>query len=229
MPFLFSFKRTFTDRQYMTRRILPALASAKLKRVLFVGCKPYTARYGKQLTRNPIEYWTTDIDPAAAIWGEKNHHIVCDIRKIDDVCLPESFDAVLLNGILGTGVDEESEINYALNAVARILRPDGILLIGWNSHNKHPDPMELEAVTKNFRREQVLPLPLRKTFPDTDHVYDWLVKNTPTDANPNLQVTSNCPTRLAIGTARSRSTDPDEAQLSKGGTNRLAREQLRIS
>jgi SAM-dependent methyltransferase len=174
----------------MTRRILPALASAKLKRVLFVGCKPYTARYGKQLTRNAIEYWTTDIDPAAAIWGEKDHHIVCDVKNINHACLPESFDAVLLNGVLGTGVDEESEMNVALASIARILRPNGILLIGWNSQNKHPDPMRLEAVKTYFRREEVLSLPLRKTFPGTDHVYDWLTKTSTSEANSNVVVTS---------------------------------------
>lgn len=36
--------------------------------------------------------------------------------------------------------------------------------------------MNLEAVTMYFRRVSVLPLPSRKTFLDTDHVYEWLVK-----------------------------------------------------
>src|ERR1700747_1001781 len=73
VPLLFDFSGSFNDRQYMTEKILPALASSKARRVLFVGCKAYTARYGKRLTHVGIEYWTTDIAPAAAIWGEKNH------------------------------------------------------------------------------------------------------------------------------------------------------------
>lgn len=186
-PFLFNFDSSFSDRRYMTRHILPALASSKVQRILFVGCKAYTARYGKQLTRAAIDYWTTDINPAAAIWGEKDHHIVCDIAKIDDVCPAESFDAVLLNGVIGDGVDEESEMNRAVNAIAHILRPHGILLIGWNSDKKHSNPMELDAVTMYFRHECVLPLPLRKSFPDTDHVYDWLVKSNAAEANAMTQ------------------------------------------
>jgi SAM-dependent methyltransferase len=177
IPFLFNFDRCYTDRRYMTKKILPALALSKLTRVLFVGCKEYTARYGKRLTRAGIDYWTTDIDPSAAPWGEKGHHIVCDIAKIDQVCPAESFDAILLNGVIGTGVDEESEMNRTITAIARILRPNGILLIGWDSSKKHPDPTEIEAVTKYFRHGCVLPLPVRKTFPDTDKVYDWLIKN----------------------------------------------------
>jgi len=160
----------------MTKDILPALVLSKVKRVLFVGCREYTALYGKRLAPAGIDYWTTDIDPAVAIWGEKGHHIVCDIGKIDDVCPAESFDAVLLNGVLGHGVDQEDEMNRAVKAIAHILRANGILLIGWNSEKKHSDPTALEAVTLYFRHEPVLPLPVRKTFPDTDHVYDWLIK-----------------------------------------------------
>ena len=181
MPFLFDFKREFSDRQYMAERILPALALSKLQRVLFVGCKEYTARYGKRLSDTGIDYWTTDIDPAAAIWGEKGHHVVCDIVKIDHVCPAESFDAVIMNGVIGHGVDEESAINRAIEAIARIVRPNGILLIGWNSQKRHPDPLQLDAVTRNFRHGCLLSLPERTTFPDTDHIYDWLTKNNTAD------------------------------------------------
>jgi SAM-dependent methyltransferase len=183
-PLLFGFDSSFSDRRYMTQHILPALASSKVQRVLFVGCKAYTARYGRQLTRAGIEYWTTDINPAAVIWGEQGHHVVCDIAKIDDACPAESFDAVLLNGVIGDGVDDENEMNRAVTAIARILRPNGILLIGWDSLKNHPDPMKIEAVTTYFSHESVLPLPQRKTFPDTDKVYDWLIKTTAAEESP---------------------------------------------
>ena len=176
MPVLFNFDHNYSDRIYMVNEILPALMSSSVQRLLFVGCKEYTARYGRRLTRAGVDYWTTDIDPAAVIWGEKDHHIVCDITRIDHVCPAELFDAVLLNGVLGDGVDEESVMNRALTAIAHILRPNGILLIGWNSEKKHPNPIELDGVTMNFRRGCPLPLPARKTFADTDHVYDWLIK-----------------------------------------------------
>ena len=181
-----------SDRRYMTRSILPTLASAKLKRVLFVGSRPYTAHYGQQLTRAGIDYWTTDIDPEAANWGEKGHHIVCDITKIHEVCASESFDAVLLNGVFGFGIDENNAMNRTIEAIARILRPNGILLIGWNTQ-KTPDPTELEAVHLHFDRKSVVLLPQRKTFTNSDHVYDWLVK---TNATQAVTVTSANSDRL---------------------------------
>jgi SAM-dependent methyltransferase len=179
MTLLANFDRSFNDRRYMSDNILPALETARVRRVLFVGCKPYTARYGRRLTVAGIDYWTTDVDPLAAMWGERNHHIVADVTRIDDLCTPDSFDAVLLNGVIGdgTGLDEEDQMNRAVTAIARILRPNGILLIGWNSQKKHSDPIQLDAVATYFRHECLFPLPSRKTFSDTDHVYDWLVKN----------------------------------------------------
>jgi SAM-dependent methyltransferase len=182
MPLLFNFDNYYSDRRYLTKTIFPALALAKPHSVLFVGCREYTARYGNRLTRAGIDYWTTDVDPAAALWGEKSHHIVCDIAEIDNACSAESFDVVLLNGVFGNGVDGESAMNLAVKAIARILKPNGILLIGWESGKAPPDPLELEAVTMYFRREPVLALPLRKTFPDNDHVYDWLVKTDAAEA-----------------------------------------------
>ncbi len=178
MVLLANFDHSFSDRKYMSENILTTLGAAGLRRVLFVGCQPYTARYGRQLTGAGIDYWTTDLDPAAAKWGETNHHIVGDVTQIDDLCTPNSFDAVLLNGVIGdgTGLDEEDQMNQAITAIARILRPNGILLIGWNSFKEHPDPLQLEAVATNFRHECPYSLPSRQTFPDTDHVYDWLVK-----------------------------------------------------
>ena len=176
MTLLANFDRGFSDRRYMSENILPALEAVRVRRVLFVGCKPYTARYGRRLTGTGIDYWTTDVDPAAAMWGERNHHIVGDVTRIDDLCTPDSFDAVLLNGVIGDGLDEEDQMNRAVTAIARILRPNGILLIGWNSLKKHPDPLQLGAVVTYFRHECLFPLPSRKTFSDTDLVYDWLVK-----------------------------------------------------
>jgi SAM-dependent methyltransferase len=183
MILLANFDHSFSDRRYMSENILPALETARIQRVLFVGCKPYTAHYGRRLTGAGIDYWTTDVDPAAAMWGERNRHIVGDVTRIDHLCTPDSFDAVLLNGVIGdgTGLDEEDQMNRAVTAIARILRPNGILLIGWNSLKKHPDPLQLDAVATYFRHECLFPLPSRKTFSDTDHVYDWLVKiNAPT-------------------------------------------------
>lgn len=177
MPLLANFDGSFSDRRYMTTTILPALASWRCRRLLFVGCKAYTARYRRKLARASIEYWTTDIDPEAEAWGHRHRHVVCDITKVDQALPASSFDAVLLNGVFGHGVDDEAAMNRAVLAIGQILRSRGILLIGWNSNKPHPDPLGLTAVTRSFTHQSVFSLPPRKTFTDTDHVYDWLVKN----------------------------------------------------
>jgi SAM-dependent methyltransferase len=182
VPLLFNLDRSFSDRQYLKHVIFPALASSSLRRVLFVGCKAYTARYGRLLTRAGIDYWTTDIEPAAAIWGERDHHIVGDIASIDEVCPAGSFDVVLLNGVIGDGVNDESGINRTVTAIARILRPNGMLLIGWDSLKNLPDPTKLKTVTMYFLHECILELPVRKTFSDTDKVYDWLIRTESAEA-----------------------------------------------
>jgi SAM-dependent methyltransferase len=182
VPLFFNLDRSFSDRRYLIETIFPALASSNLRRVLFVGCKAYTARYGRQLTRAGIDYWTTDIEPAAAIWGERDHHILCDITSIDEVCPAGSFDVVLLNGVIGHGVDDESGMNRTLTAIARILRPNGMLLIGWDTLKNLPDPTKLETATTYFRHECIFPLPVRKTFSDTDKVYDWLIRTESAEA-----------------------------------------------
>lgn len=78
------------------------------------------------------------------------------------------FDAVLLNGVFGYGIDKESDMNRAIQAVARISDQRDIVN-RWNTRKKHPDPIELDAVSAYFCRENVLPLPVRKIFPDMDH------------------------------------------------------------
>jgi dienelactone hydrolase len=98
---------------------------------------------------------------------------------------------VLLNGVIGFGVDDESGINRTVTAIARILRPNGMLLIGWDSLKNSPDPTRLETVTTYFRHGCILPLPTRKTFSDTDKVYDWLIKNKSAESGAFTQAVSD--------------------------------------
>ena len=167
----------FPDRRYLTDQILPAFGAAALPRVVFVGCKPYTKPYGKFFRDGATEYWTLDYDHTAEPWGEKGRHITEDVRFIDRHFGESTVDAVLLNGVFGWGLNDVPGMNTAVEAIARITRPGGYLMVGWNM-GRIPDPLELATMTGRFRHEGVLGLPSRKTFAGSEfnHVYDFLVR-----------------------------------------------------
>ena len=170
----------FPDRRYLTESILPAFGAARLPRVVFVGCKPYTKPYSKFFRDGGTEYWTLDYDDTAAPWGEKGRHITEDVRFIDRHFGEGTVDAALLNGVFGWGLNDVPGMNTAITAMARIIRPGGYLMVGWNM-GRIPDPMQLAGIAGRFRQQGVLGLPARKTFEGSEfnHVYDFLVRLEP--------------------------------------------------
>ncbi|MEP9411394.1 MAG: class I SAM-dependent methyltransferase [Candidatus Brocadia sp.] len=162
------------DRKYLEENILPCLSSANFSRILFVGCKPYTCHYGEWFLDTDIDYWTTDIDPDAEVWGGTDGHITCCVQEIDFHVPLHSFDAVLLNGIFGYGINSEKEMDRTIAAIHRILKPGGTLMIGWNN-SLVPDPLYLENIRALFEHGTKLPLPKRKKFPGSTHCYDFFL------------------------------------------------------
>lgn len=163
------------DRRYMENQILPALQCSGLGRIAFVGSGPYTYHYGRWFDKTTTEYWTLDIDPAEAKWGEqRGRHKVCDIKIIDSCFPTRFFDVILLNGVLGAGLNDLPQINEALIAIHNVLKTNGLLLIGWNRDWSH-NPMGIETIRSKFRHAAVLNLQAHVEFPETDHTYDWFV------------------------------------------------------
>jgi SAM-dependent methyltransferase len=154
----------------MEERIFPCLKSADFSRILFIGCKWYTAHYKDFFRDTGIEYWTTDIDQSSSVWGAKNKHITCDVQELDKHFPLHSFDAVLSNGVFGWGVNDLETMNHTVTAIERVLKQDGTLLVGWNP-GMIPDPRNLTTIIDLFEHESKLSLPERKSF--EDHVYDF--------------------------------------------------------
>ncbi len=161
-----------TDRAYFRREILPALARMRPHRVLFVGVRGYTRGYGEAFRGLATEYWTADIDPAAAAHGEAGRHIICDVRDIGQHCPAGHFDLVLLNGVFGWGCDTDADMNAAAHALAAVLQESGYLLIGWNT-DRSPDPATLEAISQSFVPASPPGLPAEQRFADVTHVFSW--------------------------------------------------------
>ena len=159
-----------SDRRYLRRVILPAVRALDLQRILFVGTRRYTAGYGRYLAGTRTEFWTTDIDPDAARWGEPGRHVVCDARALDGCFAPHSFDLVMLNGVFGWGIDDPDGMEQALGAAHAVLKPGGFLLLGWNS-DRIADPAGLANLRDLFAPTKLGGMPPRRTFPDVTHVY----------------------------------------------------------
>lgn len=163
--------RRMPDRRYFADHIIPELARNATGPLLTVGCRSYSAEYGAMWQKLGVDVWTIDFDPAAAKWGVPGQHIIGDMLELDKHFTPAFFSVVILNGVFGFGVDREDQMDRAVDQVWKVLRPNGLLLVGWNA-DKTGDPELLDAMTRQFRRAGISGLPERKTFSGATHVYD---------------------------------------------------------
>lgn len=159
------------DRIWLDTELYPRLAKLKQGRILFVGCAYYTYESLKLFNKG-VDLVTVDIDESNVIWGGKKH-LVASILDIDKYVEPNSFDIVLLNGVFGHGVDSPEMQEQTYKALHTILKPGGLLQIGWNN-DLIPDPTALEISKQLFEKTEFDGLPQRTTFPTSTHVFDFL-------------------------------------------------------
>lgn len=159
------------DRVILTGTILPAFAV--FPRVLWVGCQAYTPPYYAQLESRGGECWTLDLNPESALWGREGRHVTGDLTQADTLFEPAFFDAVICNGIFGWGVDSLEQRQAALAAMAKVFKPDGVLMMGWNNH-KTDDPVPLAASL--FAPHALPGVPAHITVAKSTHRYDVLRK-----------------------------------------------------
>lgn len=161
------------DRKLLAEAYLPAFA-VEGGTILWVGCRKYTAADYGVLEQGGATVWTTDIDPEATRWGRQTRHRTGDICEAEALFPDVIFDAILCNGVLGYGVDSVEQQQRALNAMARILKPGGRLLLGWNT-DKIDDPVAGGLTALQFERADFAGYS-RVTFDEVTHVYDSLVR-----------------------------------------------------
>jgi hypothetical protein len=118
------------DRRILEGKILPWLAGQETcRRVLFVGCDWYTRHYERLFESR--EYWTIEKDPARRKWGGERH-VSDSVTNLRAHFGPGSLDAIVMNGVLGWGLNEVDEAEEGLGACATCLDAGGYLVIGWN-------------------------------------------------------------------------------------------------
>ena len=149
------------SRRCLQAELMPWLRE-RCRSLLFVGTASYTWQYESLFP--PERYATLDIAPAAAVWGAARH-IVAPVQDLTRHCPPGTFDGVILNGVLGFGIDTPQEMRRAFEELHRALRPGGVLVVGWNT-DRHEDPETL-GVLDGFVR-----IGERRRFPPETHVYD---------------------------------------------------------
>lgn len=166
--------RELPDRMVLSDVWIPAFAEQG-GRILWVGCRAYTATDYADLETQGAEVWTTDIDPGAARWGHAGRHRTGDVCAIDTVFPDITFDAVICNGVMGYGVDTVEQQRQAMAAMAGVLRPGGRLLLGWNT-DKIDDPVAGGLLEPWFDPAPFAGQPSRIGFETVTHVYDSLIR-----------------------------------------------------
>jgi SAM-dependent methyltransferase len=133
------------DRRLFVEEILPALAREPgTDRILSVGVSWYTTGYPAAFPGKVFA--TIDIDPTRAEHAGARH-AVGDVRELAGH-FPENepFDLVLMNGVIGYGLDAPKAVDEGLRAVASRLRPGGTLVLGVNEEKPtHVDPASVAA------------------------------------------------------------------------------------
>jgi SAM-dependent methyltransferase len=136
------FRLELPNRRDLEDIVLPAIAAdPRHARVLFVGCRWYTKIYADIFQGR--EYWTIEIDPDQAKFGSPGRHIIDSYLNLNRHAAPEGFDAIILNGVFGWGIDSPSDTELAFAETWRALAPGGTLVIGYNdTPDNHPSYLD---------------------------------------------------------------------------------------
>jgi hypothetical protein len=174
--------RRLPDRVYLEARILPWFAARGATHLLSVGCQDYgmTRHYEGLLDRAGVRLSTADIDPAAAAFGAA-YHVTKGVAALLPGDCPRRVEGVLLNGVIGWGLDDPAEIDAGFTALAGLMRGDTPLVVGWDEE-RSADPAEQAACRAFFRRcagptgESRVTIADSTRFNGLTHVYDFFLR-----------------------------------------------------
>lgn len=132
------------DRRVLEHDILGALAKDPgVQRVLFVGVQWYTTRYPTHFAGKTFA--TIDPEPKVAAFGG-SPHVVGQIQDLAEHFPGMIFDAIVMSGVIGFGLNDPKEVDRALDACEKALRPGGWLVLGINELKPtHVDPKKSPA------------------------------------------------------------------------------------
>ena len=162
-------KARLPSRQFLERTIMPWLLNNR-QTVLFVGTAAYTYPYYRGFERTGVRLVTIDPHPRGDLWGAR-HHIEGSILDQKVLAGLQPFDAIICNGVFGFGIDSIDEMNRALEIFSGLLKPQGLLVLGWNKGCSE-DPTALQKYQILFESNLNLPFAARVEFRGETHSYD---------------------------------------------------------
>jgi len=139
---------TSHDRSILEEVVLPYFAEhTSFQKILFVGCSAYTQWY--EHIFHSKEYWTIDFKHVKRKYGAKCH-IVDSITNVRRYVAKNYFDVIIMNGVIGYGLNRVGDIEQAIDACYEVLATEGILLVGWNDTSRRTsiDIRALHALSK---------------------------------------------------------------------------------
>jgi hypothetical protein len=74
-----------------------------------------------------------------------DRHVIDSITNIRNHIEKDFFDVILMNGVIGFGLNQLSEIEHAVAACYEVLARQGILLVGWNDTRRRT-PVDLRSI-----------------------------------------------------------------------------------
>lgn len=145
---------TPADRSFLTTQIFSFFENLRDgQKILFVGTHRYTKAYETFFSRQ--NFMTIDRDPQMAKYGAKTHQTV-DVTHLQET----GFDVIVLNGVIGFGLDKFDDIRAAALKLRNSLKPGGWLVLGTHPSVFSPD---VAAVFSH--------LFLQTTFPPTGETF----------------------------------------------------------
>lgn len=117
------------DRRILEDVILPWYASPRYGAVLFVGTRFYTRRYPRIFRAGALT--TVDANPGMTRYGAERH-VIARVEDAASHFARGSLDAVIINGVIGWGVDSSEAVDSTLRACRTVLRDGGEMVIGIN-------------------------------------------------------------------------------------------------
>lgn len=138
---------------------------------MWIGVCPTTKGYYKKLAAQGATVWTVDVDPAAAKFGNGAHHTIGDATALEAAYESSFFDAVFCNGVIGWGIDSEADQARCYTSMAQVLKPNGLLVFGWNTH-KSRDPLVSQLHAAHFVPFALPGFGSRMVVQQVTHVFD---------------------------------------------------------
>lgn len=157
-------------------------------KTLFVGVDKHNWHYPRLLK---TEFHSLDIEARKAVYGQPGRHWTGSATSMAGHYGDNAFDVVVANGLLGFGIDEAQGCRHLLENCEAVLKPGGLLVLGYNDRSDRV-PYAVLPMALGLFDEFTPPIAevagaLHRVDDSFQHVYLFLTKRRPavqSDAAP---------------------------------------------